>query len=66
MKKPTFTVGQSVLLAPSKRLSFAGGKYTIIAAMPGGGRTQYRVKGDAEKFERVIDEILLDTAELAQ
>ena len=63
IKKPNFSIGQPVSVAPSKRYAPPNGNYVVIAALPNsGGRTQYRIKGDLEKFERVIDEIHLDAA----
>jgi hypothetical protein len=60
MKKPNFAVGQTVSLAPSKRYAPPTGNYTIVAALPNsGGPIQYRIKGELEKFERVIEEIHL-------
>jgi len=60
MKKPSFTVGQTVSLAPSKRYAPPNGNYTVVAALPNsGGPIQYRIKGEQEKFERVIEEIHL-------
>ena len=58
-----FAVGQSVSVAYSKHTRRAEGAYRIIGAMPNsGGATQYRVKGDLEKFERIVDELHLAAA----
>jgi hypothetical protein len=55
-----FTAGQSVTVAVSKRYRVPEGSYRVIGAMPNsGGPTLYRIKGDLEKFERVIDEMHL-------
>lgn len=63
MKNLRFAVGQNVSVAYSKRYRHAEGAFRVIAAMPdNGGGIQYRVKGDLEKFERVIDEIHLSAA----
>jgi hypothetical protein len=63
MNTPRFTVGQSVSVAYSKRYPRPEGAYQIIGAMPkSGGGMQYRIKGDLEKFERVIDEMYLADA----
>lgn len=60
MNAPLFSIGQSVSVAVSKRYRFPEGAYRVVAAMPnGGGPTLYRIKGDLEKFERVIDEMHL-------
>jgi hypothetical protein len=65
MTQFAFSAGQSVILAPSKQLAFAGGKYTIVAALPRTNeRRQYRVKGESENFERVLDEVHLTSATL--
>lgn len=57
MTAPLFTAGQSVSVAVSKRYPHPQGAYRVVAAMPNGGDgpTLYRVKGDLEKFERVVD-----------
>jgi hypothetical protein len=58
-----FAVGQSVSVAYSKHYRRAEGAYRVISAMPNsGGGTQYRIKGDLEKFERIVDEIHLAAA----
>lgn len=57
MANPRFSVGQSVSVAVSKRYRYPEGSYRVIGAMPNaGGPTLYRIKGDLEKFERVIEE----------
>ncbi len=57
MTSPFFATGQSVLVAHSKMHRPPQGKYQIVSAMPlPGGGFQYRIKGDLEKYERVIDE----------
>jgi len=52
-----FKVGQKVGLL-SKRMQMAGaGEYKIIMLLPPfEGENQYRVKGSAEVFERVVKE----------
>ena len=63
MSSPRFTAGQSVSVAVSKRYRHPEGAYRVIGAMPNaGGPTLYRIKGDLEKFERVIEEIHLADA----
>ena len=58
-----FTVGQNVSVAYSKHARRAEGAYRVISAMPNsGGATQYRVKGELEKFERIVDELHLVAA----
>lgn len=57
MTLPAFTAGQTVSVAPSKQHRPPEGTYRVISAMPlNGGGFQYRIKGDLEKYERVIDE----------
>lgn len=63
MTTPLFSAGQSVSVAVSKRYRHPEGAYRVISAMPNaGGQTLYRIKGDLEKFERVIAEIHLAAA----
>lgn len=58
-----FAIGQSVSVAFSKHHRRAEGAYRVIGAMPNsGGATQYRIKGELEKFERIVDEIHLAAA----
>lgn len=60
MSAPNFTTGQKVSLAASKQHPAPQNPYTIMSAMPDNrGGFQYRIKGDLEKFERVIDERFL-------
>lgn len=57
MSTPAFAIGQTVNVAPSKTHRPPQGIYRIINAMPlDKGGFQYRIKGDLEKYERVIDE----------
>ena len=63
MKNPSFSAGQNVSVTPSKRFAAPNGQYTVICALPNsGGPVQYRIKGELEKFERVIDEMYLGAA----
>lgn len=63
MNTPLFAIGQSVSVAVSKRYRFPEGAYRVVATMPNGdGPTLYRIKGDLERFERVIDEMHLAAA----
>lgn len=63
MTQLRFTVGQSVSVAHSKHHRHAEGPYRVICAMPNsGGSTKYRIKGDLEKFERIVDEVHLAAA----
>lgn len=57
MSEPVFAAGQKVLLTRAKLHPPAQGAYRIVSAMPDDrGGFQYRIKGDLEKFERVIEE----------
>lgn len=57
MNTPVFTNGQTVSVALSKQYRATEGVYRIIAAMPlNNGGFQYRIKGELEKYERVVDE----------
>ncbi len=63
MTTPNFAVGQAVSVAPSKTHRPPQGEYVVVGAMPlANGGFQYRIKGDLEKFERVIDERHLSAA----
>jgi hypothetical protein len=60
MSNPRFAVGQNVAVAPSKQYRPPKGQYRVVGAMPeGDGRFRYRIKGDLESYERVIDELYL-------
>ena len=56
--KPKFKAGQTVFVtSPSKLNAAPKGRYTIVRALPSGdGPVRYRIKGDLEAFERVVDE----------
>lgn len=63
MARHRFAVGQSVTLAFSKHHRPAEGAFRVVAALPDiGGAAQYRIKGDLEKFERVVAESHLSAA----
>lgn len=67
MTNPRFAAGQSVSVTPSKRYRPTKGAYRIVNAMPrSGGMIQYRIKGELENYERVVDEIHLNAEEDAQ
>ena len=58
-----FVAGQKVTLALSKHYRPPVGQYHVVCEMPGSGpRAQYRIKGELEKYERVIDEANLELA----
>ena len=57
MTTPAFAIGQTVMVAQSKTHRQPEGVYRVVGAMPrDNGGYQYRIKGDLEKYERVIDE----------
>jgi hypothetical protein len=64
--KLKFEVGQTVFVtSPSKLNAAPKGRYKIVAAFPSGdGPVRYRVKGDLEAFERVVDEGQLGPEEI--
>jgi hypothetical protein len=53
-----FKAGQTVFVTSPPRLGAAPkGRYKIVSALPSGdGPVRYRIKGDLEAFERVVDE----------
>lgn len=52
-----FKVGQRVGLVPSRSQIPSGGDYKITMQVPpSNGENQYRVKGTAEAFERMVRE----------
>ena len=60
-----FYVGQTVLVGASGAMGAPSGRYKIISAMPlTHGIVRYRVKGELERFERVIEEGLMRAQEL--
>ena len=57
MAQPKFCAGQRVSLSATVRQSAPSGVYRIVRPMPAGpGPMQYRVKGEAEAFERIVEE----------
>ncbi len=60
MKQPIFETGQSVRLLKDMRSlkSPLEGLYTIVRLLPEDGNTspRYRIRHDAEAFERVVSE----------
>jgi hypothetical protein len=63
--KSKFKPGQTVFIKPSARLGLAPkGRFRIVRALPKAeGPVQYRIKGDLETFERIVDESQLDLEE---
>jgi hypothetical protein len=59
-----FKAGQRVIIGGSKPLSAPRGRYRIVGALPNvGGCPQYRIKGEVEPYERVVDEAALEAEE---
>ena len=60
--KHRFSTGQRVRLRSNNRAMMSGtGTFKIIAALPieRAGEVRYRIKSEAENFERVADEVQL-------
>jgi hypothetical protein len=52
-----FIAGQLVSVSAMGRLTAPAGIYNIVRALPASpGSAQYRIKSDAEPFERIINE----------
>jgi hypothetical protein len=65
MSLAKFGAGQGVTLA-RPQLFLAPGAYTIVGIEPAGaGPTQYRVRSDAEAFDRIVDESALEASIVA-
>lgn len=55
-----FQAGQTVEVVGSRASGTPGGRYRVICALPmTHGMVRYRVKGEKEAFERVIEERLM-------
>jgi hypothetical protein len=65
MARTKFGAGQGVML--SRPLFFhASGAYTVVGIEPcDGGVTRYRVRSEAEAFDRIVDEPSLESSDLA-
>ncbi len=61
MALPRFSAGQRVSVTRSGNFSVPGGVYRIVNSMPAEtGPPQYRIRNDAENFDRVIGESRLE------
>ena len=61
MALPRFSAGQRVSVARSGNFSVPGGVYRIVNSMPAEvGPPQYRIRNEAETFDRVITESRLE------
>lgn len=64
MTGPKYKAGQRVMIGRSKAQSAPRGRYRIVSAQPNpGGAVRYRIKGEVEQFERVVDETELEVEE---
>jgi len=62
MAQTKFSAGQRVLAARGG-VGAPAGHFQIVSVLPrGAGAQQYRVRGETESFERVIDEVRLEAA----
>jgi hypothetical protein len=60
-----FGAGQGVTLA-RPQLFHAPGAYVIVGLEPGtGGAARYRVRSEAEAFDRIVDESVLESSSFA-
>jgi hypothetical protein len=65
MNTPLFRAGQRVNVMRTRASLAPGGIYKVIRALPSdGGPIRYRMKSDTETFERILDEVNLEPAEL--
>ena len=65
MALPRFSAGQRVSVARSGNFSVPGGVYRIVNAMPAEvGPPQYRIRNEAETFDRVITESRLEAMQV--
>jgi hypothetical protein len=61
MAQTKFGAGQRVSIVRSGAYSAPGGSYRIVSALPReSGAQQYRVRNDAEAFDRILDEARLE------
>jgi hypothetical protein len=61
MARPKFSAGQRVSAVRSGAFSAPSGAYRIIQPLPRErGAQQYRVRNDAEAYDRILDEARLE------
>ncbi|MEJ0060305.1 MAG: hypothetical protein WDM79_12305 [Terricaulis sp.] len=64
ISSPRYKAGQTVLIGASRMNTAPAGRYTIVMPLPsGGGAMRYRVKGEKEACERVVEERLMELQE---
>jgi hypothetical protein len=52
-----FKIGQTVFIVPRPNLNIPGGAYIVTGKLPeNNGEFEYRVRGVAEPYERVVRE----------
>lgn len=57
MPTPLYEPGQTVQVAHTRVGATPAGRYVVVRALPSdGGARRYRVKGETENCERVVDE----------
>lgn len=65
MAHTKFGAGQRVSIVRSGAFSAPSGTYRVVHALPHEkGPQQYRVRNDAEAFDRIMDESRLETVQL--
>ncbi|MES1156445.1 MAG: hypothetical protein ABUL73_01585 [Alphaproteobacteria bacterium] len=65
MSEARFSAGQRVSVVRKGLTSPPTGAYRIVSVLPlESGQRQYRVRNDAEAFDRILDEGRLQVAEL--
>lgn len=63
MAQPKFGAGQRVSIVRSGAFSAPSGHYRVVQPLPRDrGPQQYRVRNEAENFDRVMDEVRLEAA----
>jgi hypothetical protein len=64
MAQYKYNAGQRVSVSRGAGAAFPGGSYRVVGALPSGdGPQQYRIRNEAEMFDRVIDETRLEAVE---
>lgn len=65
MAQTKFGAGERVAIARSTGFASPAGTYRVVTPLPlSGGPQQYRVRNEGESFDRVIDEVRLQSAPL--
>jgi hypothetical protein len=62
MAQPKFSAGQRVSVSRGNSFGSAGGFCSVVQPLPrDSGPQQYRVRGEGENFDRIIDEARLES-----